>query len=85
MQWETCLACEPPGLANGTRASVEVAKARCQNRSSKLCLSFGGNWPRSLLQMRLCKNHNFGTATSQHSKMVLNRDCAVRKSDVARL
>ena len=64
-------------------ATVEVLKARCDHCSSKRCLSFGANAPRSLQQMRLCKNHNSGTATTL-SKLVLTRDCAVQSSEVAR-
>ena len=54
-------------LANRTGASVQVVLARCHYCSSKMCLSFCANGPRSLQQMWLCKNHNSGTATSQHS------------------
>ena len=61
------------------RTAVEAVKASCHYCSSKPCLSFGANEPRSLQQMRLCKNHNSGTATTL-SKMVLNRDCAVQNS-----
>ena len=57
-------------------ATVEVLKARCDHCSSKRCLSFGANAPRSLQQMRLCKNHNSGTATSPH--------CAVQSGEVTR-
>ena len=71
-----------PSLATRKGATVEVVKARYQNCSSKLCLSFGANEPRSLQQNQLCKNHNFGTATSFHS---LNIDFAVQKSEAAKL
>ena len=46
-------------------STVEVAKGRCQNCSSKLCLSFGPFETRSVQQMRLCKNYMFGTASFQ--------------------
>ena len=36
-----------PSLANGTGASVKVAKENCYNCSSKLCLSFGPFEPRA--------------------------------------
>ena len=46
-------------------ATVEVVLAKCHYCSSKLCLSFGPfSDQRSLQQRRLCKNRNFGTATS---------------------
>ena len=54
-----------PILANRTNKPVEVAKARCQNCSSMLCLSFGPFETRSVQQMRLCKNYMFGTASFQ--------------------
>ena len=56
-----------PSLAIPKGSSVEVVVARCHYCSSKMCLSFCANGPRSLQQMWLCKNHNSGTATSQHS------------------
>ena len=71
-----------PSLATREGATVEVVKARYQNCSSKLCLSFDESEPRSLQQRRQCKNHNFGTATSCHS---LNIDFAVQKSEAAKL
>ena len=55
-----CLASHP-SLAICKGATIKVAKARCHNCSSKQCLSFGTNEPRSLQQMRLCKNHHSGT------------------------
>ena len=55
-----------PSLATRKGATVEVVKARCHNCSSKLCLSFGANEPRSLQPRPVCKNHNSGTATSQY-------------------
>ena len=67
-------------------ATVEVVRARCQNVSSKLCLLFSPFESRSLQQIRLHKNHNCGTVAGCHgSKMVLNRDCAVQKSEAAKL
>ena len=73
-----------PSLAIRKGATVEVVKARCYHCSSKRCLSFGANEPRSLQQMQLCKNDNSGAATTL-SRMVLNRDCAVQNSEIARL
>ena len=46
-----------PGLANGTRASVEVAKARCHYCSSKPCLLFSQLESRSLQQRQLSKKY----------------------------
>ena len=76
-QWHICqVRCQPhcngsfaclgshPSFANSTGAFAEVAKARCHNCSCKLCLPFGANELRSLEQRQLCKNRNFGTATS---------------------
>ena len=70
-----------PSLANPTCASVEVAKARCHYCSSKPGLLFGPFGPRSLQQVQ------FGTGSYQmsSSKLVLNGDCAVQKSEVAKL
>ena len=74
------------GFAHRTGASVEVVLARCNHCSSKLCLLFSPLKPRSLQQIRLHKNHNCGTVAGCHgSKMVLNRDCAVQKSEAAKL
>ena len=71
-----------PSLAAFKGASVEVVKARYQNCCSKPCFFFSPFEPRSLQQKQLCKNHNFGTATSYHS---LNIDFAVQKSEAAKL
>ena len=71
-----------PSLATRKGSTAEVVRARYQNCSSKLFLSFDASEPRSLQQRRLCKNHNFGTATSCHSP---NIDFAVQKSEAAKL
>ena len=70
-----------PSLATFKGATVEVVKAGYQNCCSKPCF-FSPCEPRSLQQKQLCKNHNFGTATSCHS---LNIDFAVQKSEAAKL
>ena len=68
-----------PGLANCTGASIEgVIVARCTGCSSKLCLSFGPFEPRSLQQRR----DSYQLSLCQ---MVLNRDCAVQKSEAVKL
>ena len=54
-----------PGFVIRKGSTVEVAKGRCQNCSSKLWLSFGPFDSRSVQQMRLCKNYMFGTASFQ--------------------
>ena len=46
-----------PSLATRKGVTVEVAKARCQNCSSKLCLSFVANEPRSLQQRQAPRNY----------------------------
>ena len=53
-------------LADRTGATIGVVVARCSKCSSKLCLFFGPVEPRSLQQMWLHKNYNFGTAASYH-------------------
>ena len=52
-------------VSHPSLATVEVVKAKCYNRSSKLFLSFGPFEPRSQQQRRLCKNHDVGTASFQ--------------------
>ena len=54
-----------PSLAIGKGVMAEAAKAKGQNCSSKLCLSFGANELRSLQQRQLRQNYNFGTASFQ--------------------
>jgi len=68
------------------RCTVEVVLASCHYCSSKPCLLFGPFEARSLQERWLCKKYNFRTGTSCHGlKEVLNRDCTVQKSEVARL
>ena len=78
-----------PSLAARKAATTEVVKARYQNCSSKLCLSFGGSESISLQQRQLARNYiyNCGTARYQmpSSKLVLSGDCVVQKSEVAKL
>ena len=98
--WNVCpVPCQPPcsgnfawlgshsSLATRKGASIEVVKARCQSYSSKLCLSFGANGPRSLQQMQLPKKYTqlWDSYQPALSKMVINRDCAEQNSDVASL
>ena len=61
-----CLGSKRSSLADRTGATIEVVVARCNKCSSKLCLFFGPVEPRSLQQMWLQKNYNFGAATSYH-------------------
>ena len=46
-----------PSLGTRKDATVKVAIARCRDCSSKVCLSFGANEPRSLKQRQLSKNY----------------------------
>ena len=59
-----CLGSKRRSLADRTAATIEVVVARCNKCSSKLCLFFGPVEPRSLQQMWLHKNYNFGTAAT---------------------
>ena len=73
-------------LATRKDATVEVVLATCHKCSSKLCLLFGPFGPTSLQQRELRKNHNFWDSHQlAGSKMVLNRDCAVQKSEAVKL
>ena len=54
--------------------------------ADKVSLSFVPFEPRSLQQRRLHKNYNFGTATKYPGlEWSLKRDCAVQKSEAAKL
>ena len=75
-------------LANRTGASVEVAKARCQFCFSKLCLLFSPFDHSSLQQRQLPKKYiQLWDSRYQmpSSKLVLNGDCVVQTSEVAKL
>ena len=78
-----------PSLVNRTNKPVEVVKARCHNSSFKLCVLFGLFGPRSLQQMWLRKNYNFGRATSYHgqkwSQVEVNFDLAKKSTSWQRL
>ena len=73
-------------LADRTGATIGVVVARCSKCSSKVCLFFGPVEPRSLQQMWLHKNYNFGTAASYHGlKVVLSKEFAEHENESVKL
>ena len=69
--------CNHPSVAIGKGVTVEVATGGCHCCSSKLCSSSGTNKVTFLLG-QLAASHQLPSA-----KLVLHRDCAVQKNEVA--
>ena len=65
-----------PSLATRKDATVEVVLARCHRCSSKLCLSFEA----AVQESQLCDCYNVAG-----SKMVVDRECSVQKTEAAKL
>ena len=75
-----CLGSQP-SLATCKGATVEVVKARCHYCSSKLYLSFGPFETEALYSKGGCARITTLGQPLAGSKMVLSRDCVVKKGE----